>query len=238
VSKVLAVIPARYGSTRFPGKPLALIKGIPMVLRVYRSARGLKGVDKVIVATDDERIKRVVEEGGGKAVMTSRAHKTGTSRVAEVASNSRHGIILNIQGDEPILPRAGIEKLIDIIRSDRKIHMGTLAVPSTDEKERKSGDVVKVVCDHEGNALYFSRSAIPIGSGRFLRHVGVYAYRRSLLLRYGKLRRGELEKRESLEQLRALENSVPIRVVTCRTRGMGVDRPSDIKRVEKRLRSV
>ena len=238
MTKVLAVIPARYGSTRFPGKPLALIKGIPMILRVYRSASGLRGVDEVIVATDDERIRKVVEEGGGTAVMTSKSHETGTSRVAEVASRSRHGIILNIQGDEPILPKAGIEKLIEIMRSDQKVQMGTLAAPSSDENERRSSDVVKVVCDHDGNALYFSRSPVPSGSGPFLRHVGVYAYRRALLLRYGGLKRGGLEKRESLEQLRALENGVPIRVVTCRTRGIGVDRPSDIKRVEKRIGSV
>lgn len=235
VSKVLAVIPARYGSTRFPGKPLALIKGVPMILRVYRGASRLKGVDRVIVATDDERIRRIVEEDGGTAVMTSKAHKTGTSRVAEAASGYRHGIVLNVQGDEPILPMTGLERLIDVMRSDPRIRMGTLAAPSTDQRDQQSRDVVKVVCGQDGNALYFSRSPLPSGPGSFLKHIGVYAYRRSFLLRFERLKRGVLEKRESLEQLRALENGVPIRVVTCRARGVGVDRPSDIKRVEKRI---
>ena len=235
VSKVLAVIPARYGSTRFPGKPLALIKGVPMILRVYRGAARLKGVDRVIVATDDERIRRIVEDDGGTAVMTSKSHRTGTSRVAEAASGYRHGIILNVQGDEPILPGAGIERLIDVMRSDPRISMGTLASRSTDKSEHRSRDVVKVVCGRDENALYFSRSPLPSGPGSFLKHIGVYAYRRSFLLRFDGLERGVLEKRESLEQLRALENGVPIRVVTCRARGIGVDRPSDIKRVEKRL---
>jgi 3-deoxy-manno-octulosonate cytidylyltransferase (CMP-KDO synthetase) len=235
VSKVLAIIPARYGSIRFPGKPLALIKGIPMILRVLRGTSRLAGVDRVIVATDDERIRRIVEEDGGMAVMTSKSHRTGTSRVAEAASCYRHGIVLNVQGDEPILPRVGIERLIEVMRSDPKISMGTLAAPSSDQSEHESSDVVKVVCDQDGNALYFSRSPLPSGPGSFLKHIGVYAYRRSFLMRFERLKRSALEKRESLEQLRALENGVPIRVVICRARGIGVDRPSDIKRVEKRL---
>ncbi len=238
MSKVLAVIPARYSSTRFPGKPLAPIKGIPMILRVLRGASRIDGIDRVIVATDDERIRRVVEEDGGTAVMTSKSHRTGTSRVAEAASRYRHGIVLNVQGDEPILPKAGIERLIDVMCSDPGIRMGTLAAPSRDQREHESMDVVKVVCGRDDNALYFSRSPLPSGSGGFLKHIGVYAYRRSFLLRFDSLERGILERRESLEQLRALENGVPIRVVTCRAHGIGVDRPSDIKRVEKRLRSV
>lgn len=206
-----------------------------MILRVYRGVSRLKCVDRVIVATDDERIRRVVEEDGGMAVLTSRAHRTGTSRVAEAASRYRYGIVLNVQGDEPILPRAGIEKLIDVMRSDPGIRMGTLASMSTDRRDHQSSDVVKVVCGQDGNALYFSRSPLPSGPGGFLKHIGVYAYRRAFLLRFERLKRGALEKRESLEQLRALENGVPIRVVTCSARGIGVDRPSDIKRVEKRL---
>ena len=235
MSKVLAVIPARYHSSRFPGKPLALINGIPMILHVLHGASKLIGVDTVIVATDDERIRRIVEEDGGTVVMTSKSHKTGTSRVAEAASYYRHGIVLNVQGDEPILPGAGIGRLIDVMRSDPKIRMGTLAASSIDKRELGSRDVVKVVCGRDGNALYFSRSPVPSGPGRFLKHIGIYAYRRSFLMLFGEMERGSLEKRESLEQLRALENGVPIRVVTCRARGIGVDRPSDIKRVEKRL---
>jgi 3-deoxy-manno-octulosonate cytidylyltransferase (CMP-KDO synthetase) len=235
MSKVLAVIPARFGSTRFPGKPLAPIAGVPMILRVYRSASRIQGVDRVVVATDDERIREVVEGDGGYAVMTSKSHRTGTSRVAEVAMRFRHGIVLNIQGDEPLLPRGGVERLVEAMRSNPRILMGTVAVPTSDQLEFESPDVVKVVCTADQTALYFSRSPIPHSSGVFLKHIGVYAYRRSFLLRFDSLRRGPLEKRESLEQLRALENGTAIRIVTCRTSTIGVDRPADIKRVEKRL---
>jgi len=231
----LAVIPARYGSTRFPGKPLAPIGGVPMILHVYRRASRIAGVDLVVVATDDERIRRVVEEDGGAALMTKKSHRTGTSRVAEVAAGIESDIVLNIQGDEPLLPKRGIEKLILQMREDPSILMGTLATPSADPKERVNPDVVKVVCSAAGDALYFSRSSIPHSGGRFLKHIGVYAYRRDFLLRFASLRRGHLERAERLEQLRALENGAKIRVVTCRADTIGVDRPSDIKRVEKRL---
>lgn len=236
-SRVLAVIPARYGSTRFPGKPLAEINGLPMIVHVYRRASRLGCVDRVIVATDDERIRAVVEGTGGEAVMTSRSHRTGTSRVCEVAENHRYGLVVNVQGDEPLLPLRGVGRLIKTMQADRRIVMGTLAAADPDTEEFNRPDVVKVVCDLDGNALYFSRSAVPNAAGRFLRHIGIYAYRRSFLLSYGSLRRGPLEKLESLEQLRALENGFDIRVVTCRRASPGVDRPEDIKRVEKRLES-
>jgi 3-deoxy-manno-octulosonate cytidylyltransferase (CMP-KDO synthetase) len=236
IQMALVVIPARYGSTRFPGKPLAPIGGLPMILHVYRGASRIGGVDRVVVATDDERIRKVVEDDGGTALMTRKSHTTGTSRVAEVAASIEGEIVLNIQGDEPLLPKRGIEKLIRAMRDDPGILMGTLATPSTDPKEHKSPDVVKVVCSASGDALYFSRSPIPHSGGRFLKHIGVYAYRREFLLRYASLGRGPLEKTERLEQLRALENGAKIRVVICRTDTIGVDRPSDIKRVEKRLK--
>ena len=232
----LAVIPARYGSTRFPGKPLAPIGGLPMILHVSRGASRIEGVDRVIVATDDARIRNVVEEDGGTALMTKKSHRTGTSRVAEVAARIESDIVLNIQGDEPLLPKRGIEKLIREMREDPSILMGTLATPSNDPKEHSNRDVVKVVRSASGDALYFSRSPIPHDGGRFLKHIGVYAYRREFLLRYASLRRGPLEKAERLEQLRALENGVGIRVLICRAGTIGVDRPSDIKRVEKRLK--
>jgi 3-deoxy-manno-octulosonate cytidylyltransferase (CMP-KDO synthetase) len=236
-SRVLAVIPARYGSTRFPGKPLAEIRGLPMVVHVYRRASMLDGVDRVLVATDDARIREAVERDGGRAVMTSRAHQTGTSRVREVALEHPYGIVLNLQGDEPVLPLAGVERLIDTMRRNPRIVMGTLAVWEEDRRELERPDVVKVACDREGNALYFSRSTIPHGARKVLRHIGVYAYRRSCLLKFTRLPRGPLERHESLEQLRALENGFRIRVVPCRTGSIGVDRPSDIKRVEKWLES-
>lgn len=236
-SRVLAVIPARYGSTRFPGKPLAEISGLPMIVRVYRRTVRLKGVDRVIVATDDARIQEIVERYGGAAVMTSHRRRTGTSRVGEVASHHRYDIVLNVQGDEPILPLHGVERLIETMQGDPGIVMGTLAAREKDAEELGRRDVVKVVCDRDGNALYFSRSAIPHGATTFLRHIGIYAYRRSFLLRFDRIPRGPLERSESLEQLRALENGFGIRIVTCRTASIGVDRPSDIKRVEKWLES-
>jgi 3-deoxy-manno-octulosonate cytidylyltransferase (CMP-KDO synthetase) len=238
MSKVLAVIPARFGSTRFPGKPLAPIGGVPMILHVYRNATRIQGLDRVIVATDDRRIRDVVEAEGGSAILTSRSHRTGTSRVAEVAARFAYGIVMNIQGDEPLLPKRGIERLVDAMKSDPRLLMGTLATPSSDPLEHRRSDVVKVVRSAEGNALYFSRSPIPHSSGAFLKHIGVYAYRRPFLLRFGSLRRGPLEKREALEQLRALENGIAIRVLTCRAVTIGVDRPADIKRVEKRLERI
>lgn len=234
--RTLAVIPARYASTRFPGKPLAPINGLPMILHVMRRASRIGGVDLVVVATDDERIREVVEEDGGTALLTRKSHPTGSSRVAEVAALYSHQIILNIQGDEPLLPKSGIERLLETMRDDSGILMGTLATYSSDPVEHANPDVVKVVRSKEGDALYFSRAPIPHSGGRFLKHIGVYAYRRRLLLRYASLARGPLEKSEALEQLRALENGVGIRVITCRTGSIGVDRPSDIKRVEKRLK--
>ncbi len=234
-SKVLVVIPARYASTRFPGKPLALIAGLPMILHVYRRAAKLRGVDGVVVATDDRRIFDVVVNDGGTALMTSKRHGTGTARVCEVAAGHRHGIVVNIQGDEPLLPKRGVERLIEMMQSNPSVPMGTLASPCADRAEAGRRDVVKVVTDLDGNALYFSRAPIPGGEGSVLRHIGVYAYRRSFLLGLGSLRRGPLEKRESLEQLRVLENGHMIRVVTCRTAAAGVDTPGDIKRVEKKI---
>jgi 3-deoxy-manno-octulosonate cytidylyltransferase (CMP-KDO synthetase) len=236
-SKVLVVIPARYGSTRFPGKPLAPIGGVPMIVRVRRRAARLRGADTVVVATDDRRIFDVVTADGGEAMMTSRRHRTGTDRVCEVAERFRHGIVVNVQGDEPFLPVAGVERLMEALQRDPSIAMATLAASSTDQRDRARPDVVKVVCDLDGNALYFSRAPVPASGGRFLRHVGIYGFRRRFLLGYRSLRRGPLEKRENLEQLRALENGYAIRVLPCRTAGIGVDTPADIKRVEKKIQS-
>ena len=258
---VLAGIPARYASIRFPGKPLAEICGLPMILHVYRGVTALEGVDRVVVATDDERIKSVVEGDGGHAVMTARTHVSGTSRVSEVASRYRYAIVLNVQGDEPLLPGRGVEKLIDTMRSDPGISMGTLASSSEDVEDFMNSDVVKVVCDLNCDALYFSRSPLPFGPGEaygggtltgrpskarkqkrtgsvaFLRHIGIYGFRRRFLLGYPEMKCGPLEKLESLEQLRALENGHRIRVIKCSAAPAGVDRPRDIKRVEKIIRS-
>jgi len=254
--KALVVIPARYGSTRFEGKPLAMIGGAPMIVHVMNRAAKIRNADAVIVATDDERIKDVVEEAGGIAVMTERTHPTGTSRVREAAGYFLHGIVVNVQGDEPLLPVQAVEKLIALMQADPKLAMGTLAAPAADFDDLFRPDIVKVVCDLGGNALYFSRSPIPYpgfaaelqgGSTRavsrsdlagikYLRHIGVYAFRRSFLFDYNKLRRGSLERHERLEQLRAIENGYRIGVVTCRSASIGVDRPEDVTRIKKLLR--
>ncbi len=254
--KALVVIPARYGSTRFEGKPLARIAGVPMIVRVMNRAAKIRNADAVIVATDDERIKSVVEEAGGVAVMTKRTHATGTSRVCEAAGYFLHGIVVNVQGDEPLLPVRAVENLIASMQADPLLAMGTLASPASDFDDLFRGDVVKVVTNAEGDALYFSRSPIPYpmfaagaepAAGRaapkkrpagpsYLRHVGVYAFRREFLFGYNKLRRGPLERHERLEQLRALENGYRIGVVACRSASIGVDRPEDVARVQKILR--
>jgi 3-deoxy-manno-octulosonate cytidylyltransferase (CMP-KDO synthetase) len=252
--KALVVIPARYGSTRFEGKPLARIAGSPMIVHVVNRAGKIRNADAVIVATDDRRIKDAVEEAGGVAVMTKRTHPTGTSRVCEAAGWFLHGIVVNVQGDEPLLPVAAVEKLIETMQADPTLAMGTLASPGSDFDDLFRADVVKVVCDEAGNALYFSRSPIPYpmfevpdtgsrrrASGRkswkigYLRHIGVYAFRREFLFGYNDLRRGPLERLERLEQLRALENGYRIGVVMCRSDSIGVDRPEDIARVKKLL---
>jgi 3-deoxy-manno-octulosonate cytidylyltransferase (CMP-KDO synthetase) len=233
----IIIIPARYGSTRFPGKPLAKIGGVPMILRVLEGARAVRGADDVLVATDDRRIARVVEDAGGKAVMTSRAHKSGTSRVREAAMSGKHGIIVNIQGDEPLVPRRGIERMIEEMASDRSVRMATLAAADKDPRAFRDPDVVKVVAGRDGYALYFSRSPVPHAEGPFLRHIGVYGYRRKFLLEFTSMPQGPLEKREKLEQLRALENGFRIKLVMCREKSVGVDRPEDIKRVEKSFKS-
>jgi 3-deoxy-manno-octulosonate cytidylyltransferase (CMP-KDO synthetase) len=254
--KALVVIPARYGSTRFEGKPLAKIAGVPMIVRVMNRAAKIRNADAIIVATDDERIKSVVEEAGGVAVMTKRTHPTGTSRVCEAAGYFLHGIVVNVQGDEPLLPVRAVENLIAIMQDDPLLGMGTLASPASDFDDLFRADVVKVVCNGEGDALYFSRSPIPYpmfaaaaereaGCSKsrkgpqgisYLRHIGVYAFRREFLFGYNDLRRGPLERHERLEQLRALENGYRIGVVTCRSASIGVDRPEDVARIQKILR--
>ncbi len=255
--RVIVVIPARYGSTRFAGKPLAVIQGVPMIVHVFRRASKIRNADTVVVATDDPRIKAIVDDAGGTAIMTSSEHSTGTSRVREVAAKFTHGIVVNVQGDEPLLPVTAVERLIDAMRADRSLMMSTLAAPLDDLEEFARPDVVKVVCDHDGNALYFSRSPIPYPgfqpggaatqqpappdpppAGRgLLRHIGVYAFRRELLMMLRRLAAGPLERLESLEQLRALENGYRIRVVVCRSESIGVDRPEDLRKIEQVLRS-
>jgi 3-deoxy-manno-octulosonate cytidylyltransferase (CMP-KDO synthetase) len=237
---VLAVIPARYGSTRFPGKPLAPILGKPMIQWVYERASQATRINQVLVATDDERIRDAVESFGGDAVMTASDHPTGTDRIAEAVSGREADLILNVQGDEPLIPPAVLDRLVqDMIESDAD--MGTVAVPfAATTRNPASSDAVKVVVDQSGNALYFSRALIPHAREggtpvEPLLHWGLYAYQRTFLETFVKWPQSTLEKCEMLEQLRALDRGAVIRVLTVAEPVLGVDRPEDIAEVEKKL---
>lgn len=249
---IAAIIPARLASTRLPGKPLADIHGQPMIRRVYERVRQARRVERVVVATDDERIAAVVRGFGGEALMTSSAHASGTDRLAEAAQHVDAGVILNVQGDEPLVDPAALDALAAAMQADPGIEMGTLAVPLVDVEDMLAGAVVKVVLDARGDALYFSRSPIPcvrvqpwnaraaaaaaVGRGLARRHLGVYAYRRELLLRFAAWPPEPLEAAEGLEQLRALHHGVRIRVVDVEgDGGLAVDTPEDLERVRRRL---
>ena len=242
---ITVIIPARYQSSRFPGKPLAEIAGKPMIEHVYDRCGQVDSIDRVIVATDDQRIYDCVNKFGGQVEMTSEAHKSGTDRIAEVARELESELIINVQGDEPLISPTMIERAVQPFRAESNLKMSTLKKKITDKKSIEDPDIVKVVCDREGYALYFSRSPLPYhreGNSRktetfYYQHIGLYVYRREFLLKYTELTPTPLEKAESLEQLRALENGYSIKVVetTCRT--IGVDRPEDISRVEKELRT-
>ncbi len=239
--RTVAVIPARYGSTRFPGKPLALITGKPMVQWCYESTRKCADLDDVIVATDDQRIVDAVASFGGKAVMTSPNHQTGTDRIAEAVANIDADLIINVQGDEPLMASSVLSQLIAKMRSTGA-EMGTAAVPfSASGRDPQDVNAVKVVLDQAGMALYFSRSLIPFPrKGGIpvepLLHWGLYAYRRDFLDKFVSWPRGALEACESLEQLRALEHGAHISVIVTTERSVGVDVPEDIELVEKMLK--
>jgi 3-deoxy-manno-octulosonate cytidylyltransferase (CMP-KDO synthetase) len=233
---VIAVIPARYGSSRLPGKALADVQGVPMVVRVWRQASGARFLTQVIVATDDERIARVVRDAGGVAEMTSTEHQSGTDRIAEVARRLPADIYLNVQGDLPFIPPADLDALAAPMRADAAIAMATIGTPIVDEAEWRNPNVVKVVCDERGDALYFSRSPIPFWRDHegappiALRHIGVYGYRRDFLLEFASWAPGRLEAIEKLEQLRAMERGYRIRVVRSVAPSLEIDTPEDLAR--------
>jgi 3-deoxy-manno-octulosonate cytidylyltransferase (CMP-KDO synthetase) len=235
--RVLAIIPARYASTRFPGKPLALIAGVPMIERVYRQTAGASGIDRVVVATDDQRIMDAVGTFG-QAVMTRVDHPSGTDRVAEAAAGDPADIIINVQGDEPIIPQEVISALADRMRQDPSLDMATVGVPmATNDPDLDNPNVVKIVQSQRGRALYFSRAALPFnrdgdGSAMPLRHWGIYAYRRRLLDEFVTWPQSPLEQTEKLEQLRVLENGGSIGLVISDAYSIGVDSPEDVARVE------
>ena len=236
--KTLGVIPARYGAQRFPGKPLALIAGQPLIQREYNQARQAHRLDRVVVATDDERIAATVNRFGGEVVLTAPTCPSGTDRAAEVAKQIDCDLIVNIQGDEPLMRPEMIDQLVAGLAD---CDMATLARPIESAELLANPNVVKVVFAHNGNALYFSRHPIPFvrdagGTTTHFKHLGIYAYRREFLLKFVQLPPSDLEKTEKLEQLRALENGYAIKVLVTPFDSVGVDEPADVQRVEKILR--
>jgi 3-deoxy-manno-octulosonate cytidylyltransferase (CMP-KDO synthetase) len=236
--KALGIIPARYGSTRFPGKPLALLAGKPMVQWVYERAAQAELLNDVIVATDDARIFATVKKFGGRVVMTRADHPSGSDRIAEVAAKSDAEIIVNIQGDEPLIEPAAIDLGVKILLDHPAAQVGTLVCPIRDTADLRNPNVVKVTLAQDHTALYFSRSAIPFCRGAqtdaewlqqhtYFKHIGLYIFRRDMLLQFVKWPLGVLERVESLEQLRLLEHGVKIYVAVTESEARGVDTPED-----------
>lgn len=236
---MIAVIPSRYASTRLPGKPLVDICGKPMVQHVYERVRRVSLFDEVLVATDNERIANVVEAFGGAACMTSPDCPSGSDRLIEVAKSHPADVYVNVQGDEPLVEPASIEKLARAMLDDPSLQMGTLCYPISAE-QAQNPNLVKVVRAHNGNALYFSRSPIPFPrSGgiapQYFGHLGMYAYRREFLMNFGSLPYSPLENTEKLEQLRVLQAGIAIRVLEVEATGPGVDTPEDLEAVRRIL---
>ena len=243
--RTAAIIPARWASTRFPGKPLVMLGGKTMIERVYEQAARARLVQDVIVATDDRRILEAVQAFGGTVAFTRDDHPSGTDRLAEVAaSHPELTIIANVQGDEPLIDPAAIDAVIEPLIENKDVDMSTLAAPIQKQEESQGATVVKVVVDKQGFALYFSRAPIPFyRDGRpfpersYLGHIGLYVYRRECLLRLASLKPTDLEQAEALEQLRALEDGIRIRVIQRPYRSLAVDVPEDVQRVEAALRA-
>jgi len=237
--KTVAVIPARYGSTRFPGKPLAKINGVSMIERVYRNVCTSKAIHEVWVATDDKRIEQAVLAFGGNCLMTSDQHQTGTDRIAEAMEKLEADLVINVQGDEPLIQGDVLDLLIQPFLREPELQMATLKTKIKNTEDIENPNVVKVITDRNGNAIYFSRSPIPYNRDgldvQYYKHIGVYAYRTAFLRQYVGMPRTSLELAESLEQLRAVEHGVRIRVIETDLQLLGVDTPEDIKRVEEYL---
>lgn len=240
MSKTAIVIPARWASVRLPGKPLLPLAGKPLVRHVWERCKKVRGADAVIVATDDMRIAEAAFDFGAEVAMTSPRHPSGTDRIAEVAKNlPGFDIVLNVQGDEPFIQPALVDKLASVLRADKAIQMSTAACP-LDPVDLANPNCVKAVADLSGNALYFSRAPIPgdrdgDAHPARLRHLGIYGYRRKFLLEFVKWKQTPLEKSEKLEQLRALEHGAKIRIVKTKPGGPGIDTPEDLKAAERFL---
>src|SRR5262252_2629131 len=243
-SEVVIVIPARYGSTRLPGKPLVPLAGKPMIQHVFERAKLAKTAARVIVAADDERIVSRVREFGGEARMTRMDHRTGTERIAEVAAHVDGQVFVNVQGDEPLLDPAAVDAAVTALLDEPAAAVSTVAVAIRTPADIMDPNVVKTVLDFDDNALYFSRAPIPWVRdsahkihARHLKHLGLYVFQRDALLEYPTLPQGELERLEQLEQLRWMENGWKIRVAEVEHDAVSVDVPEDVERVEKLLRS-
>lgn len=235
--RAVIVIPARWASTRFPGKPLAPIAGVSLIRRVYERAALSRRAGDVYVATDDERIADHVTRFGGRVLKPDGDFQTGTDRIAAAVRllEARPDQVINVQGDEPLIDMGSVDAVIDVLQSTA-VDIGTLACPLETDGEYTSRDVVKVVTDLEGNALYFSRAPIPFGSrSDARRHIGLYGYQTGALFRFASLAPAPLERAESLEQLRALQNGFKIRVLHTDRPHLGVDRPEDVARIEAEL---
>lgn len=240
---IVGIIPSRYASTRFPGKPLKLIAGRTLIERVWRQAKKCKALSEVYIATDDIRIRDAALAFGAKVVMTSKTCKSGTDRLAEAALTAAKGadIIINIQGDEPVISPALIGSIAQCLKTDRSLMAATAAYPLKSKEEINSPNVVKVVLDLRQYALYFSRYPVPYPrnekkSTGYYKHIGIYGYRRGFLLKFAGWSQTPLERTEQLEQLRILEKGERIKVVISKVDSFGVDVPADIKKIERLIR--
>lgn len=240
--KAIAIIPARYNSSRLPGKPLISIKGKPLIQRVYEKASKSTLLDQVLVATDSQEVKNLMENLGAEVKLTSKSHPTGTDRVAEAARGISCDVILNIQCDEPFLDPRMVDDLIRLMEKEKELKMATLAYKIKAPELVYDPNIVKVVLDRKGFALYFSRMPVPfhraddkpLGTSPYYEHIGIYAFRKNFLLRFARLAQSPLEKAEKLEQLRALENGYKIRVLVTRYNSRAVNSYSDLKRMKAR----
>lgn len=237
--KIVGVIPARYESTRLPGKPLLDIGGKSLVRRVYEQTLKSKLLTQVVVATDDKRIYDAVFSFGGEAVMTSKRHKSGTDRIVEAIRDIKCDIVVNIQGDEPFIDPQDIDKAVKPLVRDKKLNVSTLAVRMKESMELKDANAVKVIFDKNSNAIYFSRGVIPYSKApevkkyKYYKHIGLYAYRMDFLKKFAKAKQSELERIEKLEQLRILDMGEKIKVVVTKNDSIGVDTKADLAKARK-----